>query len=192
MDPRWAGSRFTVREKKWTIGRQYYVLDEAGKPLAFCRQKAFRLREDIRFYADETQAVELFRMQTAKILDFNANFEIVDSATGAVVGAVGRRGWKSILRDHWRILDAQGQVVGTMREHGGFLSVARRFVGLLQMVPHRYELLLGPEGQERSVGEIRERFQLFGDTYDVSFAPGSLDPRVAVALVVCADGLEGQ
>ncbi|HET6398297.1 MAG TPA: hypothetical protein VFH47_01940 [Candidatus Thermoplasmatota archaeon] len=189
---RWSLPHYVVRERRLSLGRQYEVLDPSGALVAYCKQKMFRLREDIRFYTDRTQAVELFRLQATKVLDFNAVLQVIDSATGQVVGGVGRRGWKSMLRDHWRILDRDGRVVGAMLEHGSALSVLRRFIGALAIVPHKYELLSGPEGSQRPCGEIQERFQLFGDTYDLRFDPKVLDGRVAIALAVCADAMEGE
>src|SRR5687768_6453519 len=80
----WSGAHFVVPETRLTFGRQYRIGDGQGRLLAFCKQKMFRLREDIRFYTDESLTVELFSMRTAKILDFNMNFQIRDSLSSAV------------------------------------------------------------------------------------------------------------
>ena len=171
-DPRWAQPHYVVKEKKFTLGHQYRVLDGQGQLVAYCKQKMFRLREDIRFYTDETQAVELFRLATQKIIDFNANFAVVDSATNQLIGSLRRKGWKSILKDEWLVFDAQGMQLGNLHEDSGFKAVLRRLgevFGLIGAIiswlnPYRYHLMLGPEGAQREAATITERLQLYGDT----------------------------
>src|SRR5690242_16220776 len=41
----------------------------AGAPVAFVRQKKMAIREDIRFYADESESQELFRIKARSVLD---------------------------------------------------------------------------------------------------------------------------
>src|SRR5436305_14519067 len=41
----------------------------AGGPVAFVRQKKLKIKEDIRFYADESESQELFRIQARTWLD---------------------------------------------------------------------------------------------------------------------------
>lgn len=184
-------SHYVVKERKFTLGRQYRVFDNSGRLVAYCKQKMFRLREDIRFYADETQQVELFRLQAQKIIDFNASLAVIDSPTGQPIGFLRRRGWKSLLKDEWRVFDAHGNQVGNLHEDSGLMAFLRRFV--LRIIPHEYDLLVGPEGAQRKAGEIKERFQLFGDTYDLMRDPTApVDGRILVGLAVCIDAMESQ
>lgn len=182
-----------VREKRLTLGRQYEVFDASGRLVAFCKQKMFKLREDIRFWADESEQHELFRLQATKIIDFSGNFLVIDSKTNQTLGVLRRKGWKSLFRDEWHLLDPHQRPIGVLREDSSLLAFIRRFV--LSFLPYAYHLRLGPPGQERLVAEIRERFQLWGDTYDVAIsdAPTTvLDRRLVLGLAVCVDALEGE
>jgi len=190
-DGRWLLSHYVVKERKFTLGRQYRVFDNAGRLVAYCKQKMFRLREDIRFYADETQQVELFRMQAQKIIDFNASIAVTDSRTGQAIGFLRRRGWKSLFKDEWLVFDHNGNPVGNLHEDSGLMAFLRRFV--LRIIPHEYDLLVGPPGAQRKAGEIKERFQVIGDTYDLMRDPTApVDGRILIGLTICIDALEGQ
>lgn len=200
-DPRWLQTHYVVQERRFTFGRQYRVLDDRGQLVAYCKQKVFRLREDIRFYTGEDQKVELFRLATAKIIDWNANFSVTDSATGQVLGHLRRKGWKSVLKDEWVVFDGQGQHLGNLHEEGGWKAAARRagyVFGALGEVfgmffPYKYHLMIGPEGTQREAGTIQERRQFFGDTYDLHRDVNApVDGRVLIGLTVCVDAIEGE
>lgn len=192
--PQWSLSHYIVRQRKFGFGNQYRIEDPAGNLIAFSKQKMFKIREDIRFWTDEGQGTELFRLATQKIIDFNANFEVTESATGAVLGYIRRRGMKSSLyKDHWLIFDAQGRHVGDLHESSGFVALVRRFVDLGFLLPTKFEIFLGPEGSAHKIATFKQRFQIFGDTYDLTRDEAAkLDGRVLVGLLVCVDAIEEQ
>lgn len=198
-DHRWSRRAFVVREKRLTLGRQYHVLDAENRPLAYCKQKMFRLKEDIRFYADESQERELFRLEAAKVLDFSGSFFVIDSGTGRRLGRLQRKGWKSLLRDEWLLFDADDRPWGRALEDSPWLAGARRVLDLVteffggSIIPSKYFVVRERDGAPREVAWVAERFQLFGDTYDVRIdAASDLDSRVLVGLAVCLDAIEGE
>lgn len=195
IDPRWSNLNYVVKERRLTFGRQYRIFGDGNVLVAYCKQKMFRLREDIRFFADESQAVELFRLRATKIIDFSGNFEVVESASGRVLGYLRRRGWKSLVRDEWLLFDAEQRPMGRLIEASGALAIVRRLLELLSinLLPYTYDLRLGSEGQERTVGTVHERFQFFADTYDVRLTnDAAVDSRLILGLTVCIDAIEGE
>lgn len=196
LDPRWQQGYYLLKEKRLTLGRKYRILDASGNLVAFCKQKMFKLREDIRFYANEDQKEELFRLQTPKALDFNAAFGVIDSTNNAVLGYLGRKGWRSMLRDTWFVYDAAGQPLATLQEDSAGRALIRRFVALGALLPYRYDILAASDGGTRKIAEIKERFNLFGDSYDVRLhtppGQGPMDARVLLGLAVCMDAIEGE
>jgi len=63
--------RFTIRQKVFKIfGAAFHIYDQSGNVIGYCKQKAFKLREDLRFYTDESLSSELFSMRARSILDF--------------------------------------------------------------------------------------------------------------------------
>src|ERR687886_626792 len=65
----------------------------AGAPVAFVRQKKLAIRENIRFFADESESQELFHIQARQWLDTGGSRDdVVDALDGAYLIAARRRG----------------------------------------------------------------------------------------------------
>ncbi|MFQ5778672.1 MAG: hypothetical protein ACE5IP_11765 [Terriglobia bacterium] len=168
---------------------KFHLYDTMGNLVAFVQQKAFKLKEDITVYADEEKQQPLLNIKARQVLDFSAAYDVVDVRTGENVGAVRRRGLKSILRDEWIVLNAAGQQIGTVQEDSAGLAVLRRF--LTNLIPQRYHVRL--DGQE--AGTIRQHFNPLVLKHDVDLRsdPGRrLDRRLALAAVVLLLAIEGR
>src|SRR5256714_13503623 len=48
----------------------------AGGPIAFVRQKRMALKEDIRFFRDESETEELFRIKARAIIDVGGRYDL--------------------------------------------------------------------------------------------------------------------
>ena len=95
---------YMIRRKFLKIfGASFHVLDDSGQVVAYSKQKAFKLKEDIRIYTDESMATELLTIQARQIVDFSAAYDIVDSGEGRKVGAARRKGFSSLVRDSWEL-----------------------------------------------------------------------------------------
>src|SRR5919198_1264566 len=78
----------------------------AGPPVAFVRQKRMAFREDIRFFADESESEELFRIKARSMLDIGgARYDVV-AADGTPIGRLEHVFGKSLLRSTWRLVGA--------------------------------------------------------------------------------------
>jgi len=104
------------------------VTDASGAVVAFSRQKAFKLREEVRIFSDESEATLLLMIKARNIIDFGATYDVT-APDGTVVGALRRKGFKSMVRDQWMVLGPGDSVDGSVDEAGGTgLALARRFV----------------------------------------------------------------
>lgn len=171
------------------IGANLRIYDPQGNLVLFVHQKGFKLREDIRVYADEAKAHELIAIKARQIMDFKAAYDVVDVATGEKVGALKRKGWASILQDSWIIMDVADREIGQIKEDHMILALIRRFLSAL--VPQNYDVLIGTE----RVADLRQRFNPFVYHMDVDFTmdPGRrLDRRLALAAVVLLATVEGK
>jgi hypothetical protein len=96
---------------------------------------------------------------------------------------------KSMFKDEWNILDADGAEIGKVVEQGGAFAVLRRFIKLLQWIPQKYEVTYMGE----PVGTIKQQFNPFTLAYDVDFKEGTdFDPRLGVGMVVLLLAIEGK
>jgi len=171
------------------LGNAFRLYDQAGKLRFYVKQKAFKLKEEITVYADEGQSEPMLRIKARNILDTSATYDVTDAASGQVVGALRRKGLKSLFRDEWTVLDADETELGIIQEDSGMMAMVRRF--LIKIIPQTFKVIIG--GVE--IGKIKQRFRLFGLTYDVDYGADTdskLDPRLGVAAVVLLLAIEGK
>ncbi|MEZ0396737.1 MAG: hypothetical protein ABWK53_09965 [Anaerolineales bacterium] len=159
---------------------RFYSPDD--RLVLFAEQKMFRLREDIRVYDDESKSQELLLIQARQIIDWAAAYDVVDSLSGQKVGALRRRGWASLLRDEWEVLDPNDQLLGLLCEDRISRALLRRFL-LGALLPQNYDIRLG----QTRVAVLRQKFTFFGYQMEIDFsmdAAGRLDRRLGIAAAV--------
>ena len=181
--------RFHARAKVFDISPKFFFYDLQGQKIGFLKQKLFKLKEDIRLYGDETMAQELLTIKARKILDISTVYDVTDSSSQQKVGALKRRGMKSILRDEWMILDASDLEIGRIREDSAALALVRRF--LTNIIPQKYQFEAG--GQ--MVGTARQRWNPFVLKMDVDVSADTsrrLDRRLVAAAIVLLLAVEGK
>src|SRR5690606_9688020 len=133
--------RYTIRRKIITLlGAKFHIYDESSSLIGYVRQKAFRLREDLRVYTDATQSTELLAIRARRVIDFAASYDVTETASGEKIGGLRRRGIRSLLRDEWLVLDPQDQHVASLMEDSTAMALARRFLPLANLVPQTFHL----------------------------------------------------
>ena len=170
-------------------GGAFRVYDANQQLLLFSEQKAFKLREDIRVYGDESKRNEVLSIKTPQILDISATYDIMDTPSQAKVGSLKRKGLKSILKDEWEIYDPQGMLIGLVQEDSALMATLRRF--LTNLIPQVYSFVIG--GQV--VGRFRQHFNpfVYRATMDLSSDQSrKLDRRMAVAAAILLMAIEGR
>jgi hypothetical protein len=108
--------------KKVALNPQVKVTDAAGQVVLYTKQKAFKLKEAVTVFADVEQTRPLYAINADRVLDFNAKFNIAD-AWGNNIGAVARKGRKSLWRAEYEVLDGAAAAL-TIREENGWVKVA--------------------------------------------------------------------
>ena len=181
--------RYTIRRKVFQfLGAAFHIYDPSGAIIGYSKQKAFKLREDIRIYADETMAEELITIKARQIIDFSAAYDFVDSRESRKVGAARRKGFASILRDSWEILDENDRPVARVTEDSMALALVRRF--LANLIPQGFSVV-SVDGRKEA--EIRQRFNPFILKLDVRLESGaSIDPRLILGTAVLLAAIEGR
>lgn len=157
------GERYTIRRKILTVlGAAFHVYDAEGKVIAYCRQKAFKLREDLRLFTDESQSTMLLTMKARQVIDFGVTFDVM-LPDGQSLGSIRRKGLKSILRDAWMVFPPGetgkgAQPIGTIIEDSGFKAFARRFVPYVGVLMPQKMHLDAADG--RRIATYRTHFNL--------------------------------
>lgn len=183
------GTQFTIRRKVLTLlGAKFHVYNDEGRLLGFCHQKAFKLKEDIRFYTDETMSEERLLIKARSIIDFSAAYDVVDSKTQSQVGVLQRQGLKSIFRDEWHVVDETNEPVGVIREDSAFLAMARRM--LSNLIPQHYSLI---DGAGNELAEFKTHLNPFVHRMTVTIGPECpCNPLLIIAAGILLVAIEGR
>ncbi|GGA45401.1 hypothetical protein [Paenibacillus physcomitrellae] len=130
-------TKYVIRKKVFSLlGTKYHIYDENNQLVLYSEMKAFKFKEDIGLYKDETMSEELLRIRARSMVDFSATYDVTDSVTGEKIGALRRRGFKSILKDEWIILAPDDSESGRIKEDNSFLALLRRFIHIIPQSYH--------------------------------------------------------
>lgn len=189
MDPQAMSDEYVIRKKVLTVvGAKFHIFDPEGNVVGFSKQKAFKLKEDIRLYASEDMQDEVLSIQARAVIDFSAGYDVVDSATGQRVGGLRRKGLASMMRDTWVILDANEQEIGRLQEDSMAMALVRRF--LTNLFPQKFTATV--DGVP--VCDYTQNFNPFVRKLTVRFTPearGRLDRRLGMAAGILLMAIEG-
>jgi hypothetical protein len=186
-------SRYTIRRKVLKVfGASFHVLDEQGRVVGFSSQKAFKLKEDIRIFADESRSRELLAIRARQVVDWSAAYDVVDSTEQRKVGALRRKGWSSIVRDQWEVMDEFDQPIARLQEDSTVLALLRRL--LSNLIPQRFHLeSLRGAAVGGPLATLQVRFNPFVYRLDVEVLQrDAIDPRLVLATATLIAAIEGR
>jgi hypothetical protein len=129
-------------------------------------------------------------IKARQFLDFSAAYDVVDMEFNQKVGALRRKGLRSILRDEWEVLDASDNVVGKLFEDSVPLALLRRLL-LGSLLPQNYDMTFG----EMRVADLKQRFNPFRYELDLDFSMDTtnrLDRRLGIAAGILLAAIEGK
>jgi hypothetical protein len=190
---RFSHAQYVVRKKVFKLfGAAFHVYDTAGSLVLYSKQKAFKLKEDIRLYTDEEMSSELLTIQARQIIDFSAAYDVVDAQTRQKLGALKRKGWSSLVRDSWLVMDPYDREVGQIVEDSTMLALVRRvFEGAAMFMPQKFHMDLGGA----TVATFQQNFNPFVKKLMVDFSPdvtNGLDKRLGLAAAILMSAIEGR
>ncbi|MCW7488510.1 hypothetical protein [Leptospira meyeri] len=172
------------------FGGEIRIFDEnKNNLLFFVKQKAFKLKEDITVYADETKSKELLKIKARSVIDFSATYDVVDVTSNEPIGSLRRKGFKSILKDSWEILDTKDQVIGSIDEDSMLKAILRRF--LTNLIPQSFFITIN----KNQVGILKQTFNPFVPQFNIDFSSdiaNALDRRMGIAIVILLQIIEGR
>lgn len=190
MGDRFAHQTYLVRRKILKLlGGAFHIYDPTGAVVFYSQLKAFKLKEDIRLYTGEDMQTEVLLIQARQILDIAATYDVIDPSSNEKVGALRRKGLKSILRDEWTFLDSSDREIGLLTEDSMALALVRRF--LTNLIPQKYSAQI----DGTPVCTFKQNFNPFVLKITVDFSPdfsGLLDKRLGIAAAVLLCAIEGR
>ena len=189
-----------LQEDRFTIDQlirplvNLYRISAGPVPVAFVRQKRMAIKEDIRFFADENEARELWRIKARSLMEFGGRYDVT-SAEGERIGVLGKVFGKSLLRSTWSIMDADEQELAVAKERSLPVAILRRAIDAVpygDFVPIPFHFTI--DDGDTHIGDLNRRFGV-RDTYDLDVSGDTgrkIDRRLAVSLGIALDALQSR
>jgi len=171
-----------------------YRISAGPTPVAFVRQKRMAIKEDIRFFADENEARELWRIKARSLMEFGGRYDVT-TPEGERIGVLGKVFGKSLLRSTWSIMDGNEQELAVAKERSVPVAILRRVIDAVpygDFIPIPFHFTI--DDGDRHVGDLNRRFGV-RDTYDLDVSGDTerkLDRRLAVSLGIALDALQSR
>ena len=188
------GEQYTVRRKVFKIlGSAFHIYDTQGAVVGFCKQRALKLREDLRIYTDDSASKELLSLRARQVIDFGATYDVT-LPTGEPLASFRRKGLKSsFLRDEWTVLSPSGTTLATLTEQGSIAPLVRRYGdNIAFLLPQRFHLVRAADGVH--IATLRQHFNPL--IYRLGVAVHADDPEmdelIILALTCLIAAIEGR
>ena len=183
-------SNYMIRKQFFKLfGETFRIYTPTGALAFYANLKAFKLKEDIRVYSDESRTREILAIKARNIIDIAATYDVIDSMSGQKIGAFKRKGLKSIIKDEWLIFDAQDQQIGMIQEDSWKLALLRRYI--TNLIPQKFHGTVN--GQPVFI--FQQHFNPIIQKIDLDYSidtNGLLDRRLGIAAAVLMCGIEGR
>lgn len=111
-----------------TLSNDFTATDASGKVVAYVKQKMFKFKEDIQIFDSESKTKLNYRIKADRWLDFSAAYSFYDE-NGTVFGKIARKGWRSIWKAEYEIIDQNNQLQYHVREDNGWVKVMDSLLG---------------------------------------------------------------
>ncbi len=190
MNPAFQYKNYLLKRQVFALTGKLRFFNPQEQLVLYVEQKMFRLREDIRVYGDESKSQELLLVKARSIIDWAAAYDVLDGATGQKIGTLRRKGWSSMVRDEWEVLDVNDQPIGKLFEDSIGQALLRRLL-LGSLLPQNYDMSIG----ETRVADLRQRFNPFAYQMDLDFSmdtSNKLDHRIGIAAAILLALIEGK
>lgn len=182
---------YLIRRKVFQIfGASFHIYDASGNLIGFSSQKAFKLKEDIRVYSDESKQQELLIIKARQIIDFSACYDVFNARTNQLLGTWQRRGFASLVRDQWTLSSPSGEQIGEIKEDSMALALIRRLTNLNMVLPQAYSLTYRNSAEAAVYSQC---FNPFVFKIKVRINPAcDLDPNLVLAGGILLTAIEGR
>ena len=189
--------RFVVTQRMTPLVNRYDIraLAPDGQPaalLATAQQKRLAFKEQVTFYADEQRTVPVFSFKARQRLDVAAGYDVLDAERNPI-GSFRKDFGASLLRSTWH-LEAAG-LAARGSERNATVALLRRawnLVPVLGDLPAPFVVhfdFTDDDGRQvlSSTRKVSVR-----DSYDVRVPGARVDGRLAAAMAVALDALQGR
>jgi uncharacterized protein YxjI len=174
-----------------TLSNDFTAKDADSRTVAFVKQKLFKLKEDISIYTDESKAELLFNIKADRWIDFSAAYSITH-ADGKELGKIARKGWRSLWKAKYLLIDQHQKEQFTIEEENGWVKVWDNLLGEIPIIGLLTGYFFNPsyavmnlDGEK--VARLKKQASFFGRKFEItklSDMDNDDDERVMVGLMM--------
>ena len=154
-----------------TLSNDFSAIDANGKIIAYVRQKMFKLKEDITIYENEDRAKVNFKIKADRWIDFSAAYSFSDSS-GKEIGKIARKGWASIWKAEYELVDQNQKIQYHIREENGWIKVLDSVLGEIPILGMLTGYLFNPtykvtNTNDEIVIRLKKEASFFGRKFEI-------------------------
>ena len=160
------------RFKISTLANDFVATDANERTIAYVRQKMFKLKEDILIYNDQTKTQVNYRIKADRWLDFSAAYSFFDEK-GEEFGKIVRKGWRSIWKAKYEIIDQSQKLQYTVSEENAWTKVFDSLLGEVPILNFFTGYLFNPSYivtnlENRTIVRLKKEPSFFGRKFKLT------------------------
>lgn len=155
-----------------TLANDFTAKDTNGQTIAYVKQKMFKLKEDIVVYENENKSAVNFKIKADKWIDFSAAYNISDN-TGKEIGKIARKGWASMWKASYELIDQNQQLQYHVREENAWVKVLDYLLGQIPILNILTGYLFNPsyivtDLNHKIIVRLKKEPSFFGRKFEIS------------------------
>jgi hypothetical protein len=123
---RWTLRLYQIYERTGPRARRYEVRTPQKEFVALCRIK--KGADTISVYGDEKEQTEILRFRAKPIRQYAAAYDVLDGATGKLIGEFRKKVYRPLKKTEWFIFNADGDPLGMVTESSANSGLLGRFM----------------------------------------------------------------
>ena len=154
-----------------TFSNDFLAFDANGNTVAYVRQKKLKIVEEVQVYSDDSRSELNYTIRANKWLDFSATYTFTNK-TGMEIGRIVRKGWASLWKSHYEIMDERQQQDLLVREENPWAKVFDSILGeipglgmLTGYMFHPSYIVTRPDGTQ--VVRLKKEPSFFGRKFTI-------------------------
>ncbi len=154
-----------------TLANDFTASDASGATVAYVKQKMFKLVDEINVFSNENMQQQLFQIKANKWIDFSAAYTFT-SNMGTEVGKVARKGWASIWKAHYEVVNPLGVSDYTIREENAFIKVLDGIFSEIPIIGMLTGYVFNPSyivtnASGQTILRLKKQASFFGRTFSI-------------------------
>jgi len=181
----------TFKFKISTMSNDFVATDFSGKTIAYVKQKMFKFKEDISVFNDESKTSVNYRIKADQWLDFSAAYAFFDEKESEI-GKIVRKGWRSIWKAEYEIIDQQEKKQYSVNEENGWVKVMDSIFGQIPILNFLTGYFFNPsylvtDLNGKEIVRLKKMRSFFGRNFELTklgTLDGDDDDRIMLGLMM--------